>query len=468
MLQLQSQGQVCSEVTFAHDRPKHQLHFCKSIRCKQSGLSKQIWPRSFCSQSSDKATEGAIVANVDWHWTSGCSSISKRRNRGLGLNHDLQRPLGTTNSHAPTTESGSNSSAQPFNQQSMFRESSIESTDEILRGCFFFLSRVLDLLWLERLHLLPARHGFVGLFLSILCAWRTQIRDFSLYHASQVLWRASEAFSVAIRQRIHSIRAFGLYLTLCLGNQSWRSCKFFSRCDVLAQQWAHALGIPTCADHACVDVSLSLFLAGLKLESFPVSFSTRAWSTVLAWKRKTVENKQHSNNNSRMSNVTEVRCTVCEEAGKLHATSPDCQHVASVCAECHSRQVDALLKSNTLPTCPVRGCRAEYNHDSLQMLGVSAEMRNKWNELSTNLLALRFLSVSLGAKREEENINWESLGVKRCPNCKTLTQRDGGCKHMTCRAKGCGHEWFWCCSRSYRVAHEASAHNADRECGKIQ
>ncbi len=40
--------------------------------------------------------------------------------RGLNTpSEDLQRPLGTTNSHAPTLESGSNSSAQPWNQRSI-------------------------------------------------------------------------------------------------------------------------------------------------------------------------------------------------------------------------------------------------------------------------------------------------------------------------------------------------------------
>lgn len=44
---------------------------------------------------------------------------------------------------------------------------------------------------------------------------------------------------------------------------------------------------------------------------------------------------------------------------------------------------------------------------------------------------------------------------KPCPSCRAPVDKDGGCRHMTCR---CGHEFFWCCSRSFRDPEEARAH----------
>jgi hypothetical protein len=113
------------------------------------------------------------------------------------------------------------------------------------------------------------------------------------------------------------------------------------------------------------------------------------------------------------------------------------------------------------------------------------------------------------ASPEEANVNvLDMQGNKPCPNCRTPIFRDGGCRHMsiifgqrpsrsrseparafpsrepclipvsirigfvwialvaTCTQ--CQHEFFWCCSRSYRDKEQARAHLKDPECDKIQ
>lgn len=39
-------------------------------------------------------------------------------------------------------------------------------------------------------------------------------------------------------------------------------------------------------------------------------------------------------------------------------------------------------------------------------------------------------------------------GVKKCPKCQVLIEKNGGCDHMTC--KMCRHEWWWSTGKSYR------------------
>ena len=38
-------------------------------------------------------------------------------------------------------------------------------------------------------------------------------------------------------------------------------------------------------------------------------------------------------------------------------------------------------------------------------------------------------------------------GVKECPKCGVLIEKDGGCDHMTCRM--CRHEWRWLTGKPY-------------------
>ena len=39
-------------------------------------------------------------------------------------------------------------------------------------------------------------------------------------------------------------------------------------------------------------------------------------------------------------------------------------------------------------------------------------------------------------------------GVKKCPKCSILIEKNGGCDHMTC--KMCRHEWWWSTGKAYR------------------
>jgi len=53
-------------------------------------------------------------------------------------------------------------------------------------------------------------------------------------------------------------------------------------------------------------------------------------------------------------------------------------------------------------------------------------------------------------RRYEESIrsgHWLSVNSKKCPQCSTYIQRNGGCSHMTCRA--CKYEWCWLCMGKY-------------------
>jgi ariadne-1 len=51
------------------------------------------------------------------------------------------------------------------------------------------------------------------------------------------------------------------------------------------------------------------------------------------------------------------------------------------------------------------------------------------------------------AADESENIKWLIANTKRCPQCRSPIEKNGGCMHMTCRktAGGCGHEFCWLC-----------------------
>ena len=39
-------------------------------------------------------------------------------------------------------------------------------------------------------------------------------------------------------------------------------------------------------------------------------------------------------------------------------------------------------------------------------------------------------------------------GVKQCPKCQVLIEKNGGCDHMTCKL--CRHEWWWSTGKALR------------------
>lgn len=46
---------------------------------------------------------------------------------------------------------------------------------------------------------------------------------------------------------------------------------------------------------------------------------------------------------------------------------------------------------------------------------------------------------------------WDEMGVRPCPSCRELIQKNGGCLHMTCSQ--CQHEFCWHCREPYTHAH---------------
>jgi len=51
------------------------------------------------------------------------------------------------------------------------------------------------------------------------------------------------------------------------------------------------------------------------------------------------------------------------------------------------------------------------------------------------------------AADESENVNWMIANTKKCPQCRSPIEKNGGCMHMTCHknAGGCGFEFCWLC-----------------------
>jgi len=51
------------------------------------------------------------------------------------------------------------------------------------------------------------------------------------------------------------------------------------------------------------------------------------------------------------------------------------------------------------------------------------------------------------AADESENVTWMIANTKKCPQCRSPIEKNGGCMHMTCRknAGGCGFEFCWLC-----------------------
>jgi len=51
------------------------------------------------------------------------------------------------------------------------------------------------------------------------------------------------------------------------------------------------------------------------------------------------------------------------------------------------------------------------------------------------------------ASDESENVTWLLANTKKCPQCRSPIEKNGGCMHMTCRVNsgGCGFEFCWLC-----------------------
>jgi ariadne-1 len=51
------------------------------------------------------------------------------------------------------------------------------------------------------------------------------------------------------------------------------------------------------------------------------------------------------------------------------------------------------------------------------------------------------------ASDESENVTWMLANTKKCPECRSPIEKNGGCMHMTCKKNsgGCGYEFCWLC-----------------------
>jgi ariadne-1 len=70
------------------------------------------------------------------------------------------------------------------------------------------------------------------------------------------------------------------------------------------------------------------------------------------------------------------------------------------------------------------------------------------------------------ASDESENVKWMVANTKRCPQCRSSIEKNGGCMHMTCRkeAGGCGHEFCWLCRGSWKEhgSHTGGYYNCNK------
>jgi len=56
------------------------------------------------------------------------------------------------------------------------------------------------------------------------------------------------------------------------------------------------------------------------------------------------------------------------------------------------------------------------------------------------------------AADESENVTWMIANTKKCPQCRSPIEKNGGCMHMTCHknAGGCGYEFCWLCRGDWK------------------
>ena len=179
-------------------------------------------------------------------------------------------------------------------------------------------------------------------------------------------------------------------------------------------------------------------------------------------------------------------CTICFTS-YANFSFPDCGH--SFCKDCLSTYLEISIKDgNVLKIqCPALSCPLQLSRDHIQELS-SEDIFQKYHEFyerkqlelninfrwcpqrgcsgydvysTTNQLACNACSHQFcflcgetwhfSEKCKEEDgrfLNWVSArNVKKCPECRMNTEKNGGCPHMTCAR--CGYEWCWICQKSY-------------------
>jgi len=70
------------------------------------------------------------------------------------------------------------------------------------------------------------------------------------------------------------------------------------------------------------------------------------------------------------------------------------------------------------------------------------------------------------AADESENVTWMIANTKKCPECRSPIEKNGGCMHMTCNknAGGCGHEFCWLCRGAWTEhgSHTGGFYNCNK------
>jgi len=63
-------------------------------------------------------------------------------------------------------------------------------------------------------------------------------------------------------------------------------------------------------------------------------------------------------------------------------------------------------------------------------------------------------------------IKWKEQNCRKCPECKTFINRDGGCSHMVCRL--CKYQFCWICLGKYQPGKYTMDNNGTCPCGSGQ
>lgn len=115
-------------------------------------------------------------------------------------------------------------------------------------------------------------------------------------------------------------------------------------------------------------------------------------------------------------------------------------------------QIFELIESEKMfQWCPAANCE-----------GYAIATRENFN-ITCNVCSLKFCFNCLkpwhnkhcGTRRGLSYALWAfTHNVKKCPKCKSQTQKNGGCFHMTCQF--CRYEYCWTCGDVYKPSHKKS------------
>ena len=197
-------------------------------------------------------------------------------------------------------------------------------------------------------------------------------------------------------------------------------------------------------------------------------------------------------------------CGVCSEEitdKEKKENKIPCGHY--FCSECYLNYFEDKIKHNKIGkiTCMENKCPQEFNEKFIEShLGGDKELFEKYkifknrneiynnpnlslcpvencesyakldgkNKMVTCLNGHKFCSNCKGewhkGECKMENIDGYKSHhlLKRCPNCKMMTEKVLGCNHMTCPK--CSFQWCWFCGKEYKEGH----YGVNGPCAKLQ